>query len=266
MLKEQLATAIRYFRRYPWFFIIGGAGTVAAVLVLFIAFVEGINTWLYLQEQPPFFIEHIRLLRALGFICVGQATFVIYVVGNKRRWPGAAALLALLLLLSPLWITAPAVRAAVRAAVPADVRERYNLAPQVTEAEYGAYADESHAMARWARENLPDEGTKVFVFDDINNDFRFKILSHRETNMTNKEGSIWMTAGFADSKRWYQERQRYNEVMATAESFDELVAFARELDATHLLVSPGRPQELYEARTTDYPVVRASEHYTLIEL
>lgn len=236
------------------------------LLLLFVGGVELINYYLYLKNSPPFFIEHLRLLRAFGFIWIAQAVlavYILYIALQKKLW---AIIIMLVLVFSPLYFSASFIRGAVRLTVPEDLRQKYNLAPEVDETSLNSFVNLEQA-ARWARENLSQEETKVFVFSNSQQDFKFKILSRLNTNLTEKEGSLWVTSNFQNSQTWYQERMKYDQVIESAADFGSIINFAKELNCTHILLPRGELMDLYEKSSIDNVSILYSNYdYKIIKI
>ncbi|OHA58426.1 MAG: hypothetical protein A2571_01445 [Candidatus Vogelbacteria bacterium RIFOXYD1_FULL_44_32] len=235
------------------------------LMVSFTVGVEIINQILSFYGQPAFFIEHIRLLRALGFVLIGQVVVGLVVLVNAGRWGQVTAfVLALLLLFSPLSLSTPVVRPVVRTVVPTSIRTKYNLAPIVDQSDYKSFSN-LEAAAIWSRDQLAPKA-KIFVFDDSQWEFIFKILSKHDTNLTVKEGSVWTTAGFANSLRWYTERQNYKQKVESAGTFGEIVLFARSLEMTHMLIPRGKYEDLFKQNNFNLNTVYVNPDYRLIKL
>lgn len=246
----------RAYRFGLWFTLVLGA---------FIFAVEGMNWFLALYGHPPFFIEHWRLMRMMGFVWIIHALLVLYYLGWKRNHRLATAIILVILIASPLAISTPLVRAVVRRVVPEEIRVRYNLAPIVPLADRRSFLN-LQAAAYWARRHLEAPGAKVFAFNEDQEDFKFKVLSRLETNLTVKEGSMWITSGSANSQKWYNERKHYDEVVKSAQDFDSVMKFARELDSTHLLLPRGKWSELYEETSPPLKEVFANPDYRILSL
>ena len=108
--------------------------------------------------------------------------------------------------------------------------------------------------------------TNIFLFDDIQNDFRFKVLSHHDTNLTNKEGNLWVTSGFDNSVRWYEERMQYKKIVEEATNFSEILNFARSLKMTHMLIPRGKYEDLFISSGLDLKTIYQNYDYRLIAI
>ncbi len=235
-----------------------------AVVLAFVLGVEVVNTILYLYSRPPFFIEHLRLLRFLGFALVGQSVWVMSVLfWGSRRW-FLGCVVVTFLLFSPLSLSAPLVRDFTRRFFPEEIRRHYNLAPIVPPSETRSPENLSQA-ALWAKSQSVHPGNKFFVFSDDQEDFKFKVISQQETNLTNKEGSIWITSGIENSQKWYQERLRYDQVVASGD-FGAIVDLARSLQSSHIVLPRGKFTELYEASGESLRSVYRNGDYSILEI
>ncbi|RJQ34080.1 hypothetical protein C4566_02605 [Candidatus Parcubacteria bacterium] len=256
--RDKLSTEQLVFSKINFFFTI--------ILIFFIATVEVINFVLHKKGLPPFFMEHLRLLRVIGFLWISQAVLVIYVLYQKANRKFWAVFISFILILGPIHFAAPAVRAITRLVVPISIREKFNLAPVVAEEESRNFSTLTD-VAQWSRYNLSKGEVKIFIFDDFQNEFKFKILSQRDTNMTKKEGSAWITSSVDNSLRWYEERLRYDQIVKEAKDFSEIIAFAKELDCTHILLPSGKYSDLYEASNIDNVSVLYSNYdYKLLKI
>lgn len=238
----------------------------SAMLSLFIVLVELINYYLYLKHLPPLFIEHLRLMRAFGFIWLAQAVLVIYILYSLLRKKFLAIIVAIVLVFGPLYFSASMIRSAVRLLIPVSVRQKYNLALETESLAAGNFVD-LQQVAVWARYNLPKAGTKIFVFSHEQEDFKFKILSRHNTNLTVKEGSLWVTSGFANSQQWYIERQAYDQVVNGSKDFRAVIKFAQDLGCNYLLLPRARYLDLSDLVSIDkLQILYSNEEYKLIKL
>jgi hypothetical protein len=215
------------------------------LILLFILAVEFANYMVGLSDKPPVFIEHLRLMRAVGFILIMQFVFTIYLLYFKFNKKLLAVIISLVMILTPLTFFNTAIRPIVRVVVPESIRIKYNLAPIVAEEDTRSFANLKN-VADWAKDNIEANNTKFFVFDDFQNEFKFKVLSKHETNLTGKEGNIYVTSNFKDSARWYNERLEYDNRVKGADNFGQIIDFAKELDSTHILLPRGEFSDLYK--------------------
>lgn len=213
-------------------------------LLMFVASIELVNYYLYLKNLPPFFIEHLRLMRAFGFVWVAQAVLVVYILRNVLKQKFLVAFVAFVLVFGSLYFSAPIIRKIVRLTIPQDLRYKYNLALENNVALTSSFVDLQQA-ALWSRYNLSKENTKFFVFSHEQEDFKFKILSHHDTNLTVKEGSLWVTSSFENSQKWYKERKTYDEVVNNSEDFSLVIQFAKELNCNYLLLPYSEYPDLF---------------------
>ncbi|PLX26219.1 hypothetical protein C0580_00295, partial [Candidatus Parcubacteria bacterium] len=236
------------------------------ILVLFIALVEVVNFVLHKKGMPPVFMEHLRLMRVIGFLWIGQAVLFVYILYKKLNKKAWAIFVSLVLLLGPIHFSAPIVRSITRVVVPESIRDKFNLAPVVAEEELRDFSTLLD-VAYWSKENLVKGEAKIFVFDDFQNEFKFKILSQRDTNLTKKEGSAWITSSFDNSVFWYEQRLKYDEIVKDAENFDEVLVFAKELGSTHILLPRGKYADLYDASEVDNVSVLYSNYdYRILKI
>ncbi len=239
--------------------------TTVLLTILMIISVEVLNYWSIRNGGLPMFVDHLRPMRAVGFVLMIQSVFGLYLIGRFLKHSWLAIVLAGLLVITPLRFSAPLVRLVVRATIPESIRVQYNLAPVVIDAGQRLFTNLQSA-AWWARLNLDPEQTKFFVFDDFQNDFRFKVLSRLDTNLTGKEGNLWVTTGYQNSMRWYRERQNYELVTKTAKSFSEIFSLARELNSTHMLIPRGRYWDLFERSDEPLEILYQNSDYKIIKL
>ena len=259
-------TKYRYKIREKYKILFKTSVVFVILMLLFILLVESANYVVSLKGSPPLFIEHLRLMRVVGFILIMHFIFVVYLLYYKLNKKILAIILSLAIIITPISFFAPVIRSVVRVTVPESIRVKYNLAPTVAEEDTRSF-DNLRNIADWARDNVLDQDTKFFVFDDFQNEFKFKILSRHETNLTGKEGNIYVTSNFKDSKMWYQERMAYKDRVDSAQDFETIVDFAKELDCTHILLPRGKFSELYEASAIDNLSVLYSNHdYQLIKI
>lgn len=249
-----IETPINQFTKISFIFTI--------ITLTFVVSVETINQFLIHYNRPAFFIEHIRLLRALGFIMVGQSVIGLYVLSEYFQRRRLVAVIALFLIVTPLWLSAPVVRSIVRFSIPISVREKYNLAPIVKPGVNNSFSN-LQVSALWVKENSP-KSSQVFVFDDYQREFIFKVLSKRDTNMTVKEGSVWVTSGFDNSVRWYEERMQYKKIVENATNFSDILDFAKSLKMTHMLIPRGKYEDLFISSGLDLKTVYQNYDYRLI--
>src|SRR3989344_2064084 len=235
------------------------------ITIFFIAVIEIVNTFMIGRGSLPIFIDHLRTMRAVGIILLFQAVaFIVFITGKGKMRNILAGIIVFLLILMPIRFSAPFIRNVVRVMVPNDIRTKYNLAPVVL-AEDVLFYKNIEDISLWARVNL-DEDVKIFVFNDTQNEFRFKVLSHHNTNLTSKEGNLWVTSGFENSKRWYEERKRYEEVVNNAKTFREIADFAKELDCTHILIPRGKFLDLYNSSKQKIgEIIYENQDYTIVE-
>lgn len=236
----------------------------SVILIMFVVLIEIINLVLYKNNLPPFFAEHLRLLRALGFLWIAQSILVLYIIFYKLNRKKFAVALFIVLSLSPLYFSAPLIRYTVRLVVPESIRIKFNLAP-IVEGEPINYNNLSE-IALWTRDNLPLNITKIFVFNDFQNEFRFKVLSRHDTNMTIKEGSVWVTSGFVNSQKWYNERMEYKKIVEPADNFMSIVDFARQIGSTHMLIPKGQYETLFLKEENNFDTLYQNTDYRLIKL
>jgi len=238
--------------------------SITATTLAFIALIEILNYQAISRGGLPVFIDHLRPMRAIGFVLVMQSVvFVSLLVKNKKQI--FALIFAILLIITPIRFSAPLIRIAVRMTVPESIRLKYNLAPIVREADYPDF-ENLQLIAHWTKENLLQSTTKIFVFDEHQDEFRFKLISRHNTNLTNKEGNLWVTSGFENSQKWYAERMKYKAQVSEAKSFESIIDFALELDSTHILLPRGRFSELYEKSNKTLPVIYENSDYRILEL
>ncbi len=231
----------------------------------FIVAVEIVNMLVMRNGYPPVFVDHLRPMRTFGFVLIMQTLLVFHFWKGTVRGKIVIGIATLILIFAPIRFAAPAIRPVVRALVPDVIRQKYNLAPVVAAHSEPVFASVDE-MARWSREHVPHDGTKVFVFDDMQREFQFKIMSRLNTTLTGKEGNLWVTSGFDNSKRWYEERSIYASTTQHAVNFGEIVSLAKKLQATHILVPRGKWLELYEAWTRKLPEVHANADYRLLKI
>ncbi len=230
-----------------------------------IGVVELINYWSIRGGGLPIFIDHLRPMRAVGVALIFQAVAFCWFIWG-RRWGKIGSIIVLVVLVvMPIRFFAPAIRFAVRAVVPLELRQKYNLAPTVSPEDTRSFSA-MEEIALWARVNLNSSVTKIFLFDDMQNDFRFKVLSRHDTNLTSKEGNLWTTSGYENSLRWYQERQDYVKKVDGANSFGEILDFAKSLGATHLLLPRGKYLDLYLVGRTRLPSLKENQDYKLLKI
>lgn len=234
------------------------------IFFLAVGCVEVINGIVTAKGFQPIFIEHVRMMRAIGYVLVAQAILALYILYSKFNKKALAGIFGAALVLAPISLAAPMIRMVVRAVVPVEIREKYNLAPIIAPEDLKDFKNLESA-ALWARESLSHEGTKVFAFAQGSEDFQFKVLSRLNTNLTVKEGSAWVTSTFENSKRWYEERRRYDEIVGEATDFSEIISFARELGSTHMLLPRGKYSEMYE-HSAPLPVLYENPDYQVLEL
>jgi len=235
-------------------------------MLLFILAVEFVNHIANLDGKPPLFIEHLRLMRVVGFIMIMQFVFSIYLLYFKFNKQLLAIIISIAIVLTPLTFFASAIRPVIRIVVPESIRIKYNLAPVVQEEDVRSF-DNLKDISDWTKDNVQAGKTKFFVFDDFQNEFKFKILSRHETNLTSKEGNIYVTSNFENSARWYDERLRYNEQVQGAEDFGQIVDFAKELECTHILLPRGELSILYkESESTGTSVLYFNDDYKVIKI
>ncbi|MBT6691323.1 hypothetical protein HOB10_03255 [Candidatus Parcubacteria bacterium] len=236
------------------------------LMLLFILAVEFVNHIANLDGKPPLFIEHLRLMRVVGFIMIMQFVFSIYLLYFKFNKQLLAIIISIAIVLTPLTFFASAIRPVIRIVVPESIRIKYNLAPVVQEEDVRSF-DNLKDISDWTKDNVQAGKTKFFVFDDFQNEFKFKILSRHETNLTSKEGNIYVTSNFENSARWYDERLRYNEQVQGAEDFGQIVDFAKELECTHILLPRGELSILYkESESTGTSVLYFNDDYKVIKI
>lgn len=228
----------------------------------FVLSIEAANWYMVRGGNLPIFIEHLRILRGIGFITAVQLGVCLYIVATLwRQW--IAVLIAVAILLTPIYFFAPILRGIVRVVVPEEIRARYNLAPVVAPEEQKEFQLLEEA-ARWARASLPED-SKIFVFKDLQREFQFKVLSRHDTSSTEKEGNLWVTTGFDNTEKWISERKRYDEATGSG-SFFEIVAFARETGSTHMLLPRGEYSELFDSSDMNVRVVFENADYRILEL
>jgi hypothetical protein len=230
----------------------------------FVFSIEALNTLSLHNGGTYVFSEHLRIMRGVGFVLFMQCAVLLYaltILGRRRLAIGIAAFVVC----TPIFFFAPALRAGVRAIVPEGVRARYNLAPVVMPTEEKSFTN-LVAASLWARNNLPHTDTKIFVFTEYQSEYQFKFLSRQDTTMTEKEGAIWATSGFDNSMSWYKERSEYDAVVAHATRFEDILAFARAIGATHMLLPKGHYTELYEQSPQKLRVLYANEDYRILAL
>jgi hypothetical protein len=216
---------------------------VAILFIIIIEFLNGINIK---SGGSPIFLEHLRSMRIVGAALLFQSVaFIVFLVENKRK-KLLAFFFVIVIVLLPIRFSAPLIRNIARMTIPENIRLKYNLAPIVSGDQVLSYFNLKE-VALWSRVNLPHTGTNFFVFSGDQRDFIFKILSHLNTNLTNKEGNLWVTSGFSNSKRWYEERQEYDRVVGSATDFRDIVIFAQKLKSTHMLIPRGKISDLYWA-------------------
>lgn len=237
------------------------------ILILFIITVEVINFMLHQKGLPPFFMEHLRLMRAMGFLWIAQAILVIYILYQKVNQKFWAIIISLLLIFGPIYFSAPSIRAVTRIIVPSAIREKFNLAPIVNEEETHNFST-LQDVAKWARANLAKDGkNKIFVFDDFQNDFKFKILSQQNTNLTAKEGSAWITSGYENSMFWYNERMNYDNIVKGASDFTDIITFAKTLNCTHILLPRGEFMDLFlKTSQNNVEILYSNNDYKVLKL
>ena len=233
--------------------------------IAFIFLIEIANDVAIQAGKLPVFVDHLRIMRAIGPVLIMQSILLLVILGKNMKRPILVSSIAVFLIIPPIRFSAPAIRSIVRAVVPETIRLRYNLAPIVSESDNPSFEDLKSA-ALWARENLPNDPTKIFVFDDFQDEFRFKILSRHDTNLTGKEGNLWVTSGYKNSRRWYDERLAYKKIVGGATDFSEITDFARSLGLTHLLLPRGTFSELYRVSGTSLPVLYENPDYRILEL
>jgi len=232
--------------------------TFFILMIIFVLSVELMNYVASINNKPPIFVEHLRLMRALGFIFIMQFIFVVYLLYYKLNKKLLALLITLLIVVTPIQFFAPVIRVGVRAIIPESIRLKYNLAP-VVEEEATKFPN-LYDIAIWSKNNLNDDNVKVFVFDDFQNEFRFKILSRLDTNLTAKEGNMYVTSNFDDSRTWYEERTMYNDIVESAENFSQILDFAKDLNCNYMLLPKGKYEDLYEASGIDTTEVLYSNY------
>ncbi len=232
------------------------------MMIIFVVGVEIINQILIYNHRPAFFIEHVRLLRALGFIMISQSVLGVYLMSVyvKKTW--LVILVSGVLLVSPLWVSASAVRFAVRMVVPISIREEYNLAPVQSVSQVKSFSN-LQLSALWVDRTLA-KTDKIFLFNDSQQEFIFKVLSKRDTNMTVKEGSVWVTSGFDNSVRWYEERMQYKKIVENATNFSDILDFAKSLKMTHMLIPRGKYEDLFISSGLDLKTIYQNYDYRLI--
>lgn len=242
--------------------------TSALFVFIMIAFILGVEVLNHLADQagkPPYFVEHLRLMRATGYALIMHFILVIYVLYKKLNKKIIAIILSLFVLFSPIYFAAPVIRDVVRLVVPESIRLKYNLAPIVDADDVRAF-DNIKDVSAWAKENI-EEDARFFVFDDFQNEFRFKFLSRHDTNLTAKEGAIYITSNFKDSKWWYEERMAYKDRVEPAENFSQIVDFAKELGSTHILLPRGKYSELYdESEVDNVSVLYSNYDYRILKI
>ncbi|MDD4994887.1 MAG: hypothetical protein PHW53_00200 [Patescibacteria group bacterium] len=214
------------------------------ITILFVIGVDVTNYFLMKNGELPFFVEHIRLMRVLGFILIMQFALVVYLLYSRMNKKWLSVALSLIVVVTPIYFFAPVIRPVVRALVPEGIRIKYNLAPVVDESNTNNF-NNLYEAAIWAKSALSVSENRIFVFDDFQNEFKFKVLSRQNTNLTEKEGSIWVTSNFENAKRWYEERQAYNQIVEKAADFKEIVNFAVRLDCSYILLPRGKYMDLY---------------------
>jgi len=247
-------------RRFFWMSIV-----VLSVLLFFIFGVEIVNWVRFTNGSPPIFIEHWRLMRVSGFILIGQSVFLVFCLywTKIKYYKIMAVIVSLALILTPLSMSAPLVRLVVRSFVPETIRIKYNLAPIVLPTSTRFFTNLQDS-AVWTKNYLPHNTTKIFVFSELQEDFIFKVMSRHETNLTNKEGSIWITSGFDNSVRWYEERMQYKKIVENATNFSDILDFAKSLKMTHMLIPRGKYEDLFISSGLDLKTVYQNYDYRLI--
>lgn len=244
--------------------------TISSVIIVLlwamVFSVELINWYVMSRGNPPIFIEHLRQLRGVGFALYVQALLLlVLVLSRKKVWMSVLAIIiSIAILFGTIGFAKHTIRSVVRVVVPESVRLKYNLAPIILPEEVKDYGN-LVAVSIWARENLPGDTTKFFVFDDYQAEFKFKVLSRHDTNLTQKEGSVWATSGFENSKRWYEERVRY-EKAEDASDFRTTILVARTFGATHMLLPRGQHGDAYDTMGAHFPVVYENKDYRVLEL
>ncbi len=235
-----------------------------AGMLSFVGFFEVANWLATSRGGLPVFIEHLRILRGVGFVTAMQAVVSVAIVSVVIPWRWLAPTAAIALLVSPVFFMAPTLRQVVRAIVPDGVRSRYNLAPVVGPESVRSFS-QLEEVSLWAKASLPD-GSVVFVFNDFQREFLFKVMSRHDTTSTEKEGNIWVTSGEANSMKWISERLRYDEAVTSGNTFDDIAAFAREIGATHMLLPPGRYTTLYELSPGSARTLFQNDEFRLLEI
>ena len=239
---------------------------VSLITISFSVVVEIANWWAVVQGKIPFFVDHLRPLRIVGVVLLAQSVALITIVSRKYRYGQVVAIvIVLLLIITPIRFFAPVIRTIVRSIIPESVRITYNLAPIVPPEDVRTFSNAA-AAATFAREELEPAETKIFVFNDMQNDFRFKILSRHDTNLTNKEGNLWVTTGLDNSRRWYNERMLYKKYVDQAESFSGIEIFAQSLGMTHMLIPRGKYENLFQSSNLHNKTLYQNDDYRLIEL
>lgn len=237
------------------------------VLILFISLVEIINSYLYFKGLPPVFIEHLRLMRAFGFMWVAQAILVLYILYSLLHKKTLAFIITILLIFGPIYFSAPIIRNVVNSFASTSIRQKYNLAPQLQGSGVNNHFIDLQQAAVWARYNLPKAETKIFVFNYQQEDFQFKILSRHDTNLTVKEGSLWITSGFFNSQKWYQERKMYDQVVNSSKDFSEIIKLAKNFGCNYLLLPRDKYPDLFELQNIDQTdILYTNDNYKILRL
>ena len=204
-------------------------------------------------------------MRLTGFLLVGQSVFVVFCLGWIKGYKFFAGVVMALLICTPLVFSAPLIRFTVRHFVPENIREKYNLAPIVPASSVNSF-ENLQDIAVWSRDNLNSTTTKIFVFNEFQKEFMFKVISRHETNLTTKEGSIWVTSGFENSLYWYEERINYEKNVDEATDFSEILAFANSLSSTHMLIPRGKYEDLFVESGMKLDTIYKNYDYRLVEL
>lgn len=235
-------------------------------LLLFIFGVDAFNAYLYNQGRPPFLIEHVRMMRALGFFGIGQAMLVIFILAKVLQKKSWAILASLVLLVLPIVFFAPILRVTARQLVPLSIRQKYNLAPVVKQLAENNFT-ELKDIALWSRYNLDSDSTKVLVFEDNHYGFKFKLLSRLNTNLTSKEGALFYSSSFANAERWYKERQYFEAASGQAKDFSGIIKLARDLQCNYILLGPGKASDLLVDFNLDKAeILYSNKDYKLLKL
>lgn len=233
-------------------------------LLIFTLGVEIVNTYMSHLNRPPIFVEHLRLMRAMGFILIVNYLLVMFYL-NKTNRKLISAILLLIIAFLPLYFSKHYVRAVVRLTVPEKIRMKYNLAPVVNAADVRSFKNLKD-VAYWTKDNLSKD-VKIFTFASEGHEFQFKIMSQRDTNITGKEGSIWVTSTIDNARRWYYERKEYDQLVENITDFTPIVAFAKELNCTHILIPRGEFSNSYDnTKLNNITEVYSNPDYKLIQI